>query len=65
MINIPGILAKSKKSSDLHDCLKIYRHLKHGSARTFWKKGLPLGAKNLMWEAFLEDQDVTQKSPTP
>ena len=29
------------------------------------KRGLPLEAKNLMWEAFLENQDVTQKSPIP
>ena len=35
MINIPGILAKSKKSSDLHDPLKIYRQLKYGPARKF------------------------------
>ena len=25
------------------------------------KKGLPSGAKNLVWEAFLENQDFTQK----
>ena len=34
MINIPGILAKYKKLSDLHDSLKIYRHLKYGPAKT-------------------------------
>ena len=68
MINISdilGILAKSKKSSDLHDSLKIYRHLKYGLAKKFQKKGLPSVAKNLVLEAFLENQDFTQKSPTP
>ena len=65
MIMIPGILAKSQTSSDLHDSLKIYRHLKYGLAKKIRKKGLPLGAKNFMWEAFLENQDFTQKSPTP
>ena len=45
--------------------LKIFRHLKYGLARKFQKKGLPLEAKNLMWEAFLENQDVIQKNPTP
>ena len=65
MINIPGILAKSKKSSDLHDSLKIYRHLKYGLAKKFRKKGISLEAKNLVWEAFLENQDFTQKSLTP
>ena len=49
MINIPG----------------IYRHLKYGPAKKFQKKELPSGAKNLVWEAFLENQDFTQKSPTP
>ena len=33
MINISGILAKYKKSSDLHDSLKIYRHLKNFEKR--------------------------------
>ena len=65
MINIPGILAKYTKSSDLHDSFKIYRHLKYGLAKTFRKKGLSSGAKNLVWEAFLENQDFTQKSLTP
>ena len=68
MINISdilGILAKSKKSGDLHDSLKIYRHLKYGLAKKFRKKGLPSVAKNLVLEAFLENQDFTQKSPTP
>ena len=65
MINIPEILAKSKKSGDLCDSLKIYRHLKYGLGKTFPKKGLPSGAKDLVWKAFLENQDFTQKSPTP
>ena len=38
MVNIPGILAKSKKSSDLHGSLKIYKHLKSGMARKFKKR---------------------------
>ena len=29
------------------------------------KKGLPLGPKNFVWEAILENQDFTQKSPIP
>ena len=65
MINISEILAKSKKSGYLYDSLKIYRHLKYGPAKTFPKKGLPSGAKDLVQKAFLENQDFTQKSPTP
>ena len=30
-------------------------------ARKFGKKGLPLEAKNLVWETFLENQDVAQR----
>ena len=64
-INIPEILAKSKKSSDLHDSPKIYRHL-HISGKKIPKKGTPLEAKNLVWETFLENQDVAQRrTPTP
>ena len=63
MINIPGILAKYKKASDLHDSLKIFKHLKFGPAKTSKKKRLPSVAKNLAWKAFLENQDFTQKSP--
>ena len=48
MINISEILAKSKKSGYLYDSLKIYRHLKYGPAKTFPKKGLPSGAKDLV-----------------
>ena len=32
MINIPWILAKCKKSSDLRNCRKIYRHPNYGPA---------------------------------
>ena len=64
MINIPGILAKSEKSSDLHDSLKIYRHLKYGLKKKFRNKRISSEAKNLVWEAFLENQNFT-KSPTP
>ena len=65
MINIPGIPAKYKKSSDLHDSLKIDRDLKYGLPKKIQKKELPLVAKNLVWETFLENQDFTQKSPKP
>ena len=65
MIQIPGILAKCKESSDLHDSLKIYRHLKYGPTKKIWEKGLASVAKNLLREAFLENQGFTQKSPTP
>ena len=45
--------------------LKIYRHL-HISGKKIPKKGTPLEAKNLVWETFLENQDVAQRrSPTP
>ena len=46
MINIPGILAKYKKSSDLHDSLKIFRHLKYGPAKNS-KKGTPFGSQKV------------------
>ena len=38
MINVPEILAKYKKPNDLHDSLKIYRHLKYDPAKKIRKK---------------------------
>ena len=64
MINVPGILAKYKKPNDLHDSLKIYRYLKYDPAEKI-RKRLPWVAKKLVWEAISENQDFTQKSPTP
>ena len=63
MINIPVIVAKYKKSHDLHDCLKIYRHLKYGSAKNSKKRDSLWEPKT--WEVFLENQDFPQKSSTP
>ena len=60
MINTPGILAKYKKSSDLHDSLKIYRHLKYDLVKNS-KKGAPFGRQNSCGGSIFGNQ---VKSPT-
>ena len=63
MINIPEILAKSKKSSDLHDSLKIYRHL-HISGKKIPKKGTPFGSqKPCVGNIFGKSRRRSEKKP--
>ena len=64
MINISGIVAKCKKPSDLHNYLKIYRHLKYGLAKNSEKRDSFWEPKTLCGK-HLENQDFTQKSLTP
>ena len=63
MINIPGILAKYKKASDLHDSLKVFKHLKFGPAKTSKKKETPFSSQKPCVESIFGKSRLHSEKP--